>query len=435
MSAQDIIARRRGWCPGVRRPMETGDGLLVRIHPPGGRITAGQARLIAQAAREHGNGLLDITARGNLQIRGVSDGTYPALLMRLTEEGLVEAEGEGPSRLTVVSPLAGLDPRERFDALALAQAIESKAQAVEGLPPKFFVAVDAGGSLPLDEVGADLHMAATGEDASAPVALALATPGGLAWIGATSVREAPQASCSIISCFAAMRRAGRTEARRLRDLETDLVQELAGMAVLAPIASPPERPAASRAGAIGLGAESAALLALPFGRCSAEQLDLAAGWSERFGTGEIRLSFTRGILLPGLSADGIAFVLDEAVRSGFITDANDPRLSVIACPGRPACAGALTPAPDDALQFAGTATGLTASGATLHVSGCLKGCAHPGQADLTLVGRSDGSYDVVLGGSARDAASLHLSVEEIMTRLMPVTTLNDLRSAFRRTAR
>ncbi len=30
---------RRGWCPGVLRPMPSGDGLLVRVHPPGGALT------------------------------------------------------------------------------------------------------------------------------------------------------------------------------------------------------------------------------------------------------------------------------------------------------------------------------------------------------------------------------------------------------------
>ena len=150
MSAHPVSDRRRGWCPGVRRPMETGDGLLVRLHPFAGRLTADQARLIAEAAREFGNGHLDITARGNLQIRGVSDETYPGLLALLEREGLAEPEGEGPNRLTIVSPLAGLDRIDRVDALALAQAIEDRAGHLDGLPAKFFVAVDGGGSMPLD---------------------------------------------------------------------------------------------------------------------------------------------------------------------------------------------------------------------------------------------------------------------------------------------
>src|SRR3712207_6697032 len=116
MSAQGHITPR-GWCPGVRRPMATGDGLLVRLHPFAGRLSADQAHFIARAAREYGNGHLDITARGNLQIRGVREDTYPALLALLEREGLVEPDGDGPNRLTVLSPLAGRDPLDHCDSL------------------------------------------------------------------------------------------------------------------------------------------------------------------------------------------------------------------------------------------------------------------------------------------------------------------------------
>jgi len=39
MSALPKDALRRGWCPSTLRPMETGDGWLVRLHPPGARLT------------------------------------------------------------------------------------------------------------------------------------------------------------------------------------------------------------------------------------------------------------------------------------------------------------------------------------------------------------------------------------------------------------
>lgn len=29
----------QGWCPGALRPMASGDGLVVRIRLPGGRMT------------------------------------------------------------------------------------------------------------------------------------------------------------------------------------------------------------------------------------------------------------------------------------------------------------------------------------------------------------------------------------------------------------
>ena len=427
MSAQADILRRRGWCPGVRRPMMTGDGLLVRLHPFAGRVSADQARLIAQAARDYGNGHLDITARGNLQIRGVRENTYPSLLALLEREGLTEPEGNGPNRLTVLSPLAGLDPLERCDLLALAQAIENAAGAIHDLPAKFFITIDGGGAMPLDTLGADLHLLAIDRDI---IGFAIPSFNGLQWIGTSPLSRTPEAVHTVLSGFAELRRSSVTEARRLRDLEPSLVRELAARAALAPAVEPTLRSAGPRAGVLSLDNKSAILLALPFGRCNTEQLVQVAALSERFGTGELRLSFTRGLLLPKIADEHVSALLDEAVRAGFITDPADPRLSLFACPGQPDCGSGLTTAPADALRIAQSCETLLRDGATLHVSGCPKGCAHPGKADLTLVARDDGRYDVVPNGSTRDASSLRLSIDEIMLRLSTLTSTHALRRAF-----
>ncbi|MDF2972723.1 MAG: precorrin-3B synthase [Microvirga sp.] len=426
MSAQADILRRRGWCPGVRRPMMTGDGLLVRLHPFAGRVSADQARLIAQAARDNGNGHLDITARGNLQIRGVREDTYPSLLALLEHEGLAEPEGEGPNRLTVLSPLAGLDPLERCDTLLLARHIET-AGAIEGLPAKFFVTVDGGGAMPLDALDADLHLLATGEDM---IAFGISSASSPRWIGTATFSRTPEAVHTVLSGFAELRRRSVTEARRLRDLEPDLVRELAARANLGLVAEPTLRSAGPRAGVLSLDKKSALLLALPFGRCNAEQLVQVAAWSERFSSGELRLSFTRGLLLPKIADEHVPALIDEAGRAGFITDPADPRLSLFACPGQPDCGSGLTAAPADALRIAQSCGTLLREGATLHVSGCPKGCARPGKADLTLVARDDGRYDVVPDGSTHDASSIHHSIDEIMLRLLTLTSTDSLRRAF-----
>ena len=114
---------KRGWCPDVLHPMPTGDGLLVRLHPPLGRLTAGQLQAIATTARTCGNGLLDISSRGNLQIRGVFAHSHPALVEQLAAAGLAGPE----QRRTIVSPLAGLDPTDHVDAAALARTGRSRA--------------------------------------------------------------------------------------------------------------------------------------------------------------------------------------------------------------------------------------------------------------------------------------------------------------------
>ncbi len=66
----------RGWCPGALQPMESGDGWVVRIRPPGGRPGRAQAQAIADAAQTHGNGVIELTGRANLQLRGVTPATH-----------------------------------------------------------------------------------------------------------------------------------------------------------------------------------------------------------------------------------------------------------------------------------------------------------------------------------------------------------------------
>ena len=57
-------------------------------------------------------------------------------------------------------------------------------------------------------------------------------------------------------------------------------------------------------------------------------------------------------------------------------------------------------------------------GDTLHISGCIKSCAHRGPASLTLVGR-DGRYDLIRNGSATDRPSLTgLTMDQVEALLL-----------------
>src|SRR5215213_7093283 len=134
--------RVRGRCPGVRRPMATGDGLLARLHPPGGRLTTAQAVGVAEAGEFCGSGLLEVTGRGNFQIRGIREEAQSELQARVDRLGLLEPSADGPHRLTIVSPLAGIDPSDCIDAGELADAIETSCRSIPGLPAKIGVAVD-----------------------------------------------------------------------------------------------------------------------------------------------------------------------------------------------------------------------------------------------------------------------------------------------------
>jgi precorrin-3B synthase len=136
----------------------------------------------------------------------------------------------------------------------------------------------------------------------------------------------------------------------------------------------------------GLHADGA-LVALAFGQMRAETLSALADAGH-----QIRLTPWRMLLLVGAGS--------LPVIPGIITDPSDPILRITACTGAPAC-------PQGLGETRGLARHLApqlADGHTLHLSGCAKGCAHPGPAPLTLTATGTG-YDLIRNGSAHDTPS------------------------------
>ena len=97
MSAPQVF----GWCPGALRPMMSGDGLVVRLRVPMGRLSPDQIRRVATLARKHGNGIIDLSARANLQLRGVTTDSHAALVDGLREIGLVDADLAAEARRNI----------------------------------------------------------------------------------------------------------------------------------------------------------------------------------------------------------------------------------------------------------------------------------------------------------------------------------------------
>ncbi|MBY0259945.1 hypothetical protein [Methylobacterium sp.] len=441
---------RRGWCPSLARPMPTGDGLLARVHPPLGRLTPAQARAVADAARRYGNGHVDVTARANLQIRGVTEATRCGLAEALAAIGLGDVRHDGgPQRLTLTTPLAGLD----CDAVpALARAIEAIGLAIPGLPPKTLVAIESAAyGLTLGAAEADLHGVVTREG------LALHLAGDAAWwrltddaetvveaalrllaaSGHRRMRDVPaSARAEALARFALRRipapaevsalspglRALRTLVRPERGsplLEGEGQPEMCGssgkVTHLTPTLSFQERGFLRSSPPMADGA-LALLVNAPFGRCTADALDRLADAADSLGEDGLRLSQTRGFLLVCADAAAAEAARETLAEAGFLTRADDPRGAVAACPGAPACASGSTPTLNDAARLAEAFRPFAARGLRAHVSGCAKGCAHPGAADLTLVGR-DGHYDVVLSGRPDALPATRLPFEAALERV------------------
>ena len=157
-------ALRKGWCPGAWRPMQAKDGLLVRLRISGGVVPAATMRGIAQTGRAHGSGHFDLSARANLQMRGVRGESLRLLIETLDGLGLIDANAAAEAiRNVLVSPLAGLDGRN--DVSRAAKALEAALAAntdLHALPGKFGFLIDDGSALSLGSVPADIRFDWTG---------------------------------------------------------------------------------------------------------------------------------------------------------------------------------------------------------------------------------------------------------------------------------
>lgn len=150
----------RGWCPSLFAPMRSGDGLLVRVKPPGGALTAAAARALASAAARFGNGVIELGNRASIQVRGLTEAGVTPFAREMVALGLACAEPHAEARRTVIAPpLAGDDPAVSRHAASVAAAIAAMLVAdarLAALPPKFGCLVDGGGVLPLGGVAADV---------------------------------------------------------------------------------------------------------------------------------------------------------------------------------------------------------------------------------------------------------------------------------------
>lgn len=359
----------KGWCPSAHRPMQSGDGLVARIRPRGGRLSAAQAQAIAELAERYGNGLIDLTSRANLQVRGLHADGHEALLGRLAELALVDPDAAiETQRNILVAPLW----RENDDTQRLAAALErGLGERALGLPEKFGFAVDCGEMRLLAHASADIRIERSVDGRL--MVRADGAPRGRPVTGAEAVDLVLALARWFLASGGASSGRGRMAAHLARGAK--LPDALAGSAAPAPVSPSPAPGVHANGALVGIGFGQMRSATLEFlSRCAAS----------------LRLTPWRMILLEGLR--------DMPLHEGLVADAADPLLRVAACTGAPACEAAHAETRDLA---AALAPHLPVD-MQLHVSGCAKSCARRGTADVTLVATAAG-FDLVRNGTTRDA--------------------------------
>ena len=446
----------RGACPGLSAPMPTGDGLLVRLAPTEALPVDAFAGLCT-SARRHGNGIMEVTARGGLQVRGLTPRSAPPFADEVSRLGIAASDG-----VPILTNSLPDHPGAVIDAGPLAAELRrALAKVPLALAPKVSVVIDGGSPLHLDALTADIKLRVSGPREAPQWLLAVqarratappppergrvgegvagnghgtggnaADPhpnpppeegggspaeqggGGIAWLGAVAPERASDVVLSLLREIAALGPQARAgDLLRSRSIDA-LRQEFR----IARVPAPVRRPPAQMIGPHRLRDASLAIcIALPFGHAEADTLAELARRAALHGVREFRPAPDRVLMLIGVSPARALDLATVAAELGFIVDADDSRRRIAACPGAPACASGFIAARQLAAALAPRLAGLP-DGIAIHISGCAKGCAHPGTAALTVVGDLRGC-GIVRNGTARATPSYHVAPAELVAHL------------------
>ncbi|BCA61500.1 hypothetical protein HMP09_0734 [Sphingomonas sp. HMP9] len=360
MSAFEV----KGWCPDAWRPMMAGDGLLVRVRPPLGRLTRTQVLGLCEATTRHGNGQIDATTRANLQIRGVREDSWRPLIDALLALGLIDPN---PTREARANILVAPEWRAGDDTHRIAEEVRGRLSELPHLPGKIGFAIDAGSTPTLQDAPADFRIerAVSGQ-------LILRADGRVTGKPLSPGTEVDH----LIALAGWFVESGGVVSGRMARHHVPLPEWAAG--TTPPAASTAYVQPGMHARGIAFG--------LPFGRVVAAAL-------ARFLRAEPAIDAIRLTPWRVMICETDALVANQPDPADFITDPSSSLLRTDACVGAPAC-------PQATVETRGLAHRLAPHVAgRLHVSGCAKGCARAAPADVTLTGR-EGRYDLAFGARA-----------------------------------
>lgn len=399
-------------CPGGLAVHQARDGGLARIRIPGGALPARVLAALGDWSNELGNGRMELTGRGNLQIRGLAPGAEDELATRLTGHGLLPSPAHDRARNVLASPLSGRDGRGFSDVRALVTELDRRLCAsveLAELPGRFLFALDDGRG----------DVAGLGADATL-LGLPADRMGLLLGGRDTGLRLRARAAVSGLLAAAHAFLRGRADERVWR------VSELPGgpMCLLPEIESvvgpdarsgdPVVVPRRDPSGPAGRTEQADGRVALavhvPLGELTAARCRLLAA----LAGAEVVLTPWRGVLLPDLTPSVVAAAMHRLAGAGLVVDPTAPALGVSACTGRPGCASALADVRADALTDIDLIPGTGGVGLPVHWSACARRCGRPSGPVVDVVAGERGYQvrrddELLFSGAAaasvRDAAA------------------------------
>ncbi|WP_182900802.1 precorrin-3B synthase [Microbispora sp. H10830] len=366
----------RDACPGALQVHAAADGALARVRVPGGALTIDALRELAACAGELGSGIIELTSRANVQVRGLADPA--AFAARMAAAGLLPSATHERVRNIVASPLSGRSATGVLDVRPLVTALDAGLcgrPALAGLPGRFLFALDDGTGDVLG-LGADVTLAA---HARGDLTLLLAGEP----VSSVTADAAVAVALAAAEAFQSIR-GDAWRVAELPDGPATIAARLPGAAPVAVAAAEPRKGGVSPQ----VDGRVAVDVIVPLGRLTTAQAGLLAD----LPPAEVRLTPWRTVVLPDLVPEAAGPVTAALTGAGLVTDPASPYARLSACTGRPGCAKALADVQADALRWAESGTPALRGGA-MHWAGCERRCGRP-RGRVTDVVATPGGYRV-----------------------------------------
>ena len=411
-----------------RRP--TPGKFMMRVRMPNGFVRSDQLRTIAELSRRLGNGVLDITTRQQIELRGFTLDSIPAIWEKLQGVDLRSLQtGIDNVRNINGCALAGLTPHELFDASPVVHDLDRMIVGSKGnpeftnLPRKFNITVTGCLDNCTHSESQDIALvpAKKGERLGFNVLV-----GGKMGSGGFTIAsrlnvfvEIYQAAAAVVELVKIFRDHGPREARskcrfafliekwgipRLRaELTARMGYELAFQGR--------DMRSSHHVDHIGLtlqnqAAMTAVGLCVPTGRVNSEQIGELARLADAYGNGEIRLTTGQNAVIPNVPAGRMKKLLNEPLLKQFSPRPSPFVRGLVACIGTDYCNLALIETKNRAFalsQALHEKIGPGANPLTIHWSGCPAGCGNHEAADVGLRG-----FKTRIDGKLIDAVAVYV---------------------------
>lgn len=415
---------------GVFYRKPTPGKFMMRVRMPNGFATSEQLRTIAELSRRLGNGVVDITTRQQIELRGFSLESVPAIWEKLHGVDLRSLQtGIDNVRNINGCPMAGLTSNELFDASEVVRELDRRMVGSDGnsaftnLPRKLNITVTGclDNCTPNESQDIALVPAKKGERRGFNVLV-----GGKMGSGGFTIAshlnvfvEAYQAAAVVVELVKIFRDHGPREARskcrfaflvekwgmpKLRaELTSRMGYELAfrGRDLRSTrhadhLGSTPQK----QAGLASVG------LCVPTGRVNLQQLDELARLADVYGNGEVRFTTGQNAIIPNVPAHRAPQLFKEPLLQDFSARPHAFVRGLVACVGTDFCNLALIETKSRALELSNALQRKLGSGTAplrIHWSGCPAGCGNHEAADLGFRG-----FKTKIDGKLVDAVAVYM---------------------------